>query len=93
MSSQKASNSQVEKESGETPSRVSVAKSNRPGYDTSLHSHLYEEIRSIPTGNYVRSPLVEKVDHEESFAKMNPDQLRSKIKSDFKGIFQTKVFD
>lgn len=54
-------------------------------YDTAVHSALYDQIRSIPTGGY--STIVDKIDPKNQIANMNQNQLALKIKKDFKGIY------
>jgi len=40
------------------------------GFIESAHSPLFNEIRSIPTGRYMRSPIIERVEKNESWANM-----------------------
>ena len=63
------------------------------GFIESAHSPLFNEIRSIPTGRYMRSPIIERVEKNESWANMKQDKLKKEIKNSFKGIFSTKVFN
>lgn len=39
----------------------------------SAHSHLFEEIRSIPTGKYYRSPIVDKFEKNAPIALMGKE--------------------
>ena len=41
----------------------------------------------MPTGGYVRSPIVEKLEPNEVFANLSKEQLNKKVKNNFKGIF------
>ena len=41
--------------------------------DHALRSNIYDQIRTIPTGGYQKSAIVEKIDKNEQMADMNEE--------------------
>ena len=54
--------------------RQSSAPTEKQGqfqYDTVVHAHNYENIRDIPTGGYLKSPIIQQLDPKDAIANMS----------------------